>query len=643
LSSPQPLPVDQAKRFLVESVREYPTVLHFSWVGSDGRVLVSSAPDHIGRDISGSPYFGDVLQGHESVISDIFREDPGDQVVFAIARGVRDDRGALQGTVVAMVDPQRLGGLLAVQRTEQGRIGIVDRNGFLVYRYPEASLEWQERDWAKIQPNTKQALAGQEVTGTFIWPADTRVWIGGITPIRSIGWAASAGRPEAAVMAPLVQDLLRDTGLHLFVAGVALPAAILIGRSFTVPVSRLRQHALAFGHGELDRRAEVVGITELDDLAGAFNGMAEEISARQEALSQLAAIVEFSEEAIISTATDGTIVSWNPGAERLYGYSAEEVKGQSVSLIFPAGQEEELPEILERIGRGERIERYETARVRKDGRRVDVSVTMSPIKDAAGRNTGASTMARDITEREREVERLRNELLSTISHELRTPLTLIRTCIGLLLDSDPDGIMRERLLRNIKQSTDRMHALVTDLLDLVRLRSGRVELQVRWVDIGELVAGAAALMRPLLEEKNQVLGLDLPQQAPRVLGDYRRLEQALLNLLSNANKFAPSGAKVGISAFEDEDSVTIAVVDTGPGIPAEARVHLFEQFYTARTSSLSHSIGAGLGLPIAKGIVEAHGGRIWFESELGIGSAFYFAVPKEGPSKDGLNEDTSGG
>lgn len=231
----------------------------------------------------------------------------------------------------------------------------------------------------------------------------------------------------------------------------------------------------------------------------------------------------------------------------------------------------------------------------------------------------------------RAVERLRTDLLSTVSHELRTPLTLIRTSIGLLLDANPDVAMRERLLRNIKHSTDRMHSLVSDLLDLVRLGSDRTELQMRYLDIAELVTAVAGLMRPLLDEKGQMLELELPRRAPKVMGDHRRLEQVLLNLLSNAHKFAPRGAKVRIAVVEDEHWVVVSVSDSGPGISTEAQMHLFEQFYTGRTSSPSHNIGAGLGLPIAKTIVEAHGGRIWVESELGEGTTFSFSLPKEGP------------
>lgn len=234
-----------------------------------------------------------------------------------------------------------------------------------------------------------------------------------------------------------------------------------------------------------------------------------------------------------------------------------------------------------------------------------------------------------------ELERLRDDFLATVSHELRTPLTLVRTSIGLLLDGDPDAAMRERLLRNAKQGTDRMQALVADLLDLARLRNLQVALNLRRVDLGALANGATALLAPLLAEKDQVLDVAVPAPAPVVLGDYRRLERVLVNLLANAHKFAPRGARVSVVVVADDGGAIVSVSDTGPGIAPEAQARLWEQFYTGRTSSSSHDIGVGLGLPIARGIVEAHGGRIWVESVVGEGSTFRLALPAEPPQGEG--------
>ncbi len=241
--------------------------------------------------------------------------------------------------------------------------------------------------------------------------------------------------------------------------------------------------------------------------------------------------------------------------------------------------------------------------------------------------------AATLEDERRHVERLRTDLLETMSHELRTPLTLIRTSIGLLLDSNPDEEMRLRLLRNIRQSTERMHHLVADLLDLARMRGDRLDLQIRRVDLAELVEGVTALMQPLLDAKDQRVEIASDPE-PLVPGDYRRLERALLNLLSNANTFAPAGSVITIAIRDAGSEVAVAVRDRGPGIPAEAMPHLFDQFFTARTSSTRHNIGVGLGLPIAKGIVEAHGGRIWVESAVGSGTTVSFAIPRAWPGEE---------
>jgi signal transduction histidine kinase len=258
------------------------------------------------------------------------------------------------------------------------------------------------------------------------------------------------------------------------------------------------------------------------------------------------------------------------------------------------------------------------------GRRAMLALAGECVAAAADCEARTAALAAE----HQQIERLRTDLLSTVSHELRTPLTLIRTSIGLLLDSEPDEAMRLRLLHNIKQSTDRMNALVTDLLDLVRLRHERAELPMRRIDVGVLVTDVATLMRPLIEEREQTLEVPPLRPWPRLQGDPRRLERLLLNLVSNASKFAPPGARIRIGVEPTAQEVTITVADTGPGIPPEVMPHLFEQFYTARTSSTIHNIGVGLGLPIAKSIAEAHDGRIDVESEVGVGSTFHVTLPR---------------
>ena len=291
-------------------------------------------------------------------------------------------------------------------------------------------------------------------------------------------------------------------------------------------------------------------------------------------------------------------------------------------------------------------EAIEQARTRQQDRGLLRTVPGGFTPTESGRRAlidlaGQISAERSLEDERAQVERLRTDLLSTISHELRTPLTLIRTSIGLLLDSEPDEEMRLRLLRNIKQSTDRMNSLITDLLDLARLHQDRLELSVRNIEVLDLVEGAVSLMRPLLDARAQRVDVISTSPGPVVAGDLRRLERVLLNLLRNANKFAPAGTVIRVMVHDDGRETIIAVQDAGPGIAPEAIPHLFDQFFTDRTSSSEHNIGAGLGLPIAKGIVEAHGGRIWVESTPGQGTTVWFAlpsvlpqeVPDEGPGR----------
>ena len=233
------------------------------------------------------------------------------------------------------------------------------------------------------------------------------------------------------------------------------------------------------------------------------------------------------------------------------------------------------------------------------------------------------------------LERLRTDLLSTIAHELRTPLTAVRTSVGLLRDPTvrPDDDARAQLLERIARSAERMQRLVTDVLDLARFRSGSLSLQARRFDGVGLTREAGSALASLLQAREQDLDLRLPDGPIWVYGDRRRLEQALLNLLSNAQKFSPPGATIVLAMAVDGDDIIWSVEDRGPGIAPEARERLFERFFTA--ASDSGRSGAGLGLPIALAIAEAHGGTIDIETEPGRGSRFALRVPAHGPAELG--------
>jgi signal transduction histidine kinase len=234
-----------------------------------------------------------------------------------------------------------------------------------------------------------------------------------------------------------------------------------------------------------------------------------------------------------------------------------------------------------------------------------------------------------------ELEQLRTDLLSTIAHELRTPLTALRTVIGLLRDptSRPTDDQRAAMLETADRNAERMQRLVADILDLARFRAGSIRLQLRSFDASELAESVASAIRPLAGQRGQRLEVATPDGGgPAVYGDHRRLEQALLNLASNAQRFAPDGGAVTIRVEPagGADSVAWAVIDDGPGIAASEQPRLFERFFVGRSDETSGD-GVGLGLPTALAIAQAHGGTIEVDSEPGRGSTFRLVVPLAGP------------
>ena len=235
----------------------------------------------------------------------------------------------------------------------------------------------------------------------------------------------------------------------------------------------------------------------------------------------------------------------------------------------------------------------------------------------------------------KELERLRTDLLATVGHELRTPLTAIRSSVGLLLDPglDPTDAQRQQLLGTVGRSADRMQRLLTELLDLARLRSGTTELERNAFDARELARDVGAAIEPMAAARDQRVRLEMPPQRVSIVGDRRRLEQALLNLAANAQKFSPSAAEVVLRVEVVADrTVRWTVIDQGPGISPEERERLFERFFVGTSDRHAAGGGSGIGLPTALAIAQAHGGSIEVESEVGRGSTFHLVVPAGPPA-----------
>ncbi len=232
-----------------------------------------------------------------------------------------------------------------------------------------------------------------------------------------------------------------------------------------------------------------------------------------------------------------------------------------------------------------------------------------------------------------EIEHMRTDILATIAHELRTPLTAVRTSIGLLLDPaiEPSADQHQTLLDTIDRNVTRMQRVVGDILDLARFRAGRVQLQLRRFNATELAQSAISSVAVLAASRGQTIALEVPSRPVSVFGDYRRLEQALVNLLSNAEKYSPEGAPITVTVAEVGAEVSWTVSDQGHGIRAADKARLFERFFVAGRDRSEATAGIGLGLPITLLIVQAHDGRIDVHSRPGHGSTFSIVVPAAGP------------
>jgi PAS domain S-box-containing protein len=346
----------------------------------------------------------------------------------------------------------------------------------------------------------------------------------------------------------------------------------------------------------------------------------------QHASAHLAAIVESSEDAIIGKTLEGIIVSWNAGAQRIYGYTPEEAIGQPISILIPPDHPDELPRIMKRIKRGERVAHYETVRVRKDGTRLDISLTVSPIRDDAGVITGASAVARDITE-SKELDRRKNEFLSLASHELKTPVTVIKGFSQYALKFATGTENRKLLLalKGIDENTNHIARLISDLLDVSRIE--RAFLPIYPVEFDLLLLVQEVIEGVELTTPDLVYTFESPDEPVVVVADSQLIRQVVNNLVENAIKYSRDVPRVEVRVTVSEGEVITSIRDFGIGIPEEEQARVFERFYRARNAGHRSRNGLGLGLFITQGIVARHGGTIWLESVEEAGTTFYFSLP----------------
>jgi PAS domain S-box-containing protein len=355
----------------------------------------------------------------------------------------------------------------------------------------------------------------------------------------------------------------------------------------------------------------------------------------------LSAIIDSSDDAIITKDLNGVVTSWNKGAERVFGYTAEEMVGRPIMTLIPKDRQDEEPKILQRLRRGERVDHFDTRRVCKDGREIEIALTISPVKNSRGEIVGASKIARDVTMQKQaarsiaranaEVERqsrMKDEFLTTLSHELRTPLQSIVGWVQILKGGDVDEGELAKGLEVIGRNAEAQQHIIEDLLDMNRILSGKVRLDVQKVDLGVVVQSALDSVMPAAQGKSISVRAVLDSRSKPVAGDPQRLQQVFWNLLNNAIKFTPKGGRIEVLLRGVDSQLVVSFADSGIGISPEFLPHVFDRFRQADSSTTRVHSGLGLGLAIVKHIVELHGGVVKARSEgENRGATFEVCLP----------------
>jgi PAS domain S-box-containing protein len=355
-----------------------------------------------------------------------------------------------------------------------------------------------------------------------------------------------------------------------------------------------------------------------------------QLAEANEQLAEKASIVSHTNDAIFSKSLNRVITSWNPGAERIYGYSADEVVGREVSILIPEDRMPELDDAMDRIGRGEPVESFETVRVRKDGRRIDVHLTISPVCDSEGRVRGASVIARDVTDRKRAELQLRETqkleslgvIAGGIAHDFNNLLVGILGNASLVLDELAPQDPNRPFLENVVAASEKAAHLTRQLLAY----AGKGQFLTERINLSMLVRENGNLLRTSIP-KSVELRLDLNPELPTIQGDPSQFQQLIMNLLINGaeaiGENRPGKVAVTTATVDREDGsyVLLSVSDTGSGMDEETRLKIFDPFFTTKFT------GRGLGLAAVLGIVRAHRGTITVESTPGQGSTFRVLLP----------------
>ncbi|OIP28611.1 MAG: hypothetical protein AUK23_12675 [Deltaproteobacteria bacterium CG2_30_43_15] len=405
--------------------------------------------------------------------------------------------------------------------------------------------------------------------------------------------------------------------------GIGFMAARRMGKTLT----QMTQAARKMVRGDFSELIRTDSKDEIGDLARSFNAMSIELQNKIETLTkeidEKQAILSGMIEGVIAIDRNQRIILFNSASEGMFGVSSyralgrfhwEVIRHSRLNPLFQEVLETGVPKMEELILRygGERILRVQAAAI--------------PTKK--GNPWAVVAVFHDITQI-RNLEKIRKEFVANVSHELRTPLTSIKGFVETLRNgavNDPEKSLR--FLEIIEKHTERLNRLITDLLNLSQIERGKIEMDLKPVNLVDVTSRVISNFKETADQKGQKIKANIPPVLPHVLADEERMETVMENLLDNAVKYTPNNGEITVSAFEKDDGVQVEVADTGIGIPTNSLPRIFERFYRVDKARSRELGGTGLGLSIVKHIIETHGGKVRAESEVGKGSRFIFNLPK---------------
>lgn len=430
--------------------------------------------------------------------------------------------------------------------------------------------------------------------------------------------------------------IVLSVGVTLIAVCMGLLTASILARS----IKRIREGAVRIGNGDFSRPIAITSHDEFGQLGDNFNQMATRL---RESYMRLAlqrqqdeTMLESMSDGLIALDPEGRIVMINSRASELFylGQRAP-LLGRPIDHILPFFDENDKPlpadYLPARIALQKKEQRNETLTYhRPDGVKIAVHVGISPVI-SEGQATGIIMIFRDITH-EKAVDRMKTEFISIASHQLRTPLSAIKWFSEMLLSGDAGKLTpeQEEFARNVADSTERMIDLVNALLNISRIESGRIIVAPKPTDLSELVNGIVKDLKVKIEERHQNLIISVHKDLPNVNLDPHLIGQVYLNLLTNAIKYTPKGGEISVFISRRGDELISQVTDNGYGIPRAEQGKLFQKFFRATNVAKVETDGTGLGLYLIKAIVESSGGKIWFKSDEGRGTTFWFSVPMSG-------------